>query len=256
MTPDASRPGDRWPWAALLAVLAVTAAIRIRLLDIPLDRDEGEYAYIGQLLLEGVPPFASAYTMKMPGIHAVYAVMLSLLGRTPAAIHAGLLLANAAATVLLFLVARRLFDRATGAAAAALFAALALSPQVFGLAAYAEAFVLVPVLGGFLLLLRGLESGRSTTLTLAGVLMGLGFLLKQSAAPFALFGIVAAIVDARSRRPVSGRGLLARLAAPAAGVMLPFAAVCAALGVAGTLDAFWFWTFRYASTYALSLIHI
>ena len=41
----------------LLLILAVVTAIRIRLLDFPLQRDEGEYAYAGQLLLQGVTPY-------------------------------------------------------------------------------------------------------------------------------------------------------------------------------------------------------
>ena len=34
-----------WLVASLLVILAVVTAIRIRLLDLPLERDEGEYAY-------------------------------------------------------------------------------------------------------------------------------------------------------------------------------------------------------------------
>jgi hypothetical protein len=58
-------------WLALGLILLGAAAIRLRLLDIPLDRDEGEYAYFGQLLLEGVPPYAAAYNLKAPGIYAL-----------------------------------------------------------------------------------------------------------------------------------------------------------------------------------------
>src|SRR5216110_3855386 len=95
---------------ALLGLVVVgAAAVRLRLLDAPLDRDEGEYAYFGQLLLQGIPPYAQAYNFKMPGIYAVYALMLALLGQTPTGIHLGLLVADALTTVLLFLVAVRLF---------------------------------------------------------------------------------------------------------------------------------------------------
>ena len=41
--------------------------IRIRFLAIPLERDEGEYAYAGQLMLQGIPPYRLAYNMKFPG---------------------------------------------------------------------------------------------------------------------------------------------------------------------------------------------
>jgi len=42
----------------LLAVALLTVGfIRLRLLDLPLERDEGEYAYAGQLILQGTPPY-------------------------------------------------------------------------------------------------------------------------------------------------------------------------------------------------------
>ena len=91
-----------WALALLSVIVGITAVVRLRLLDLPLDRDEGEYAYIAQLLLDGVPPYAGAYAMKMPGISAVYAIILSVFGKTPAAIHLGVLVASAASTVLVF----------------------------------------------------------------------------------------------------------------------------------------------------------
>ena len=79
----------------LLAVLAVIF-IRIRLLTIPLERDEGEFAYGGQLMLQGIPPYKLFYNMKFPGIYAAYALIMALFGQTPAGIHFGLLLVNLA----------------------------------------------------------------------------------------------------------------------------------------------------------------
>jgi len=45
-----------WSWLALAVIIIFVAAIRIRLLQIPLERDEGEFAFMGQLLLQGIPP--------------------------------------------------------------------------------------------------------------------------------------------------------------------------------------------------------
>ena len=67
-------------------------AIRIRLLGIPLERDEGEYAYSGQLMLQGIPPYKLAYNMKFPGTYAAYAAIMAIFGQTIAGIHFGLLL--------------------------------------------------------------------------------------------------------------------------------------------------------------------
>src|SRR5207249_3543637 len=108
--------------------------------------------YFGQLLLQGIPPYAQAYNFKMPGIYAVYALMLAAFGQTPAGIHLGLLVVNVVTIALLFLVVRRRFDTRVAVVAAVTFAGLSLSPRLLSTAAYAEHFVLPPVLAGLLVL--------------------------------------------------------------------------------------------------------
>src|SRR5438552_14930481 len=54
-------------WALATIVLTLVVAIRIRLLGIPLERDAGEYAYAGQLILQGIPTYKLAYNMQFPG---------------------------------------------------------------------------------------------------------------------------------------------------------------------------------------------
>jgi hypothetical protein len=78
-----------WALGLLVLVMLATAGVRLRLLDIPLDRDEGEYGYVGQLLLQAVPPYTQAYNFKMPGIYAVYALMLAVFGGRPPAFTLG-----------------------------------------------------------------------------------------------------------------------------------------------------------------------
>src|SRR5216117_4225850 len=83
-------------WILLAVVIAVVVLIRIHFLAIPLERDEGEYAYAGQLMLQGIPPYRLAYNMKFPGTYAAYALLMSIFGQTILGIHLGLLLINAA----------------------------------------------------------------------------------------------------------------------------------------------------------------
>src|ERR1019366_2166151 len=92
-----------WTYGLLLAVILLFALIRFHLRQCPLERDEGEYAYAGQLMLQGIPPYQLAYSMKLPGTFAAYSVILALFGQTPGGIHLGLLLVNAATTFLVFL---------------------------------------------------------------------------------------------------------------------------------------------------------
>src|SRR6266536_4713193 len=108
--------GVAWIFLTVI-VFGLVIAIRIRLLGIPLERDEGEYAYAGQLMLQGIPPYKLAYNMKFPGTYAAYAVVMSIFGQTISGIHLGLLLVNAAAVVLVFFLARRLISETAGVVA-------------------------------------------------------------------------------------------------------------------------------------------
>ena len=117
-----------WPWLSLILVMLLVVAIRVRLLQVPLERDEGEYAYMGQLMLQGVVPYKLAYTMKLPGTAATYTVIMGVLGQTTAAIHLGRLLVNLATILLIFMLARKLFDPVAGVGAAACYGLLSASP--------------------------------------------------------------------------------------------------------------------------------
>ena len=69
-------------WALAIIAFALVIAIRIGPLGIPLERDEGEYAYAGQLILQGIPPYKLAYNVKFPGNYAAYGAIMSILGQT------------------------------------------------------------------------------------------------------------------------------------------------------------------------------
>ncbi len=255
---DKSRAGGPAPapaqWAVLLlcVVLLGTAAIRLRLLDVPLERDEGEYAYAGQLLLQGVPPYQMVYNMKFPGTYAAYAVILGLFGQTTQAVHLGLLLVNAGAIVLVFLLARRLSGPPAAVASAATYALMSVGVPVLGFAAHATHFVILAALGGVLVLLAGLD-GRRGALGWSGVLFGVAILAKQPGVFFLAFGALyllwcrwreGVLVSTRTAREL---GLLL------GGAAMPVALTFAALGAAGVFDRFWFWTIRYAREYTTEL---
>ena len=223
------------PKLALILVLLCSALIRVRLAPTPLERDEGEYAYAGQLMLEGIPPYSIASNMKLPGTYAMHAVIMALLGETIVGIHLGLLLVNAASILLVFLIARRVLGDAASVAAAAVYAALSLSPSVAGTASHATHFVTLFALAGTLLLLRK-ETAR------AGLCFGLAFLMKQHGVFFILFG-AAWLLYTRA-----GWRALARFAVAA---VLPYALTCLILWRAGVFTNFWFWTVTYARAYAM-----
>jgi hypothetical protein len=116
-----------WTWWFMVLVLVVVAAVRLRLLNFPLERDEGEYAYSGQLMLQGIPPYQLAYNMKFPGTYAAYAVIMALFGQTPAGIHFGVLCMTTLTALMLFWLGRQILDWTAGMVATTAYAVMAAS---------------------------------------------------------------------------------------------------------------------------------
>src|SRR5213595_2609929 len=109
-------------WLLVLLAVLFAFSVRLRLREMPLERDEGEYAYAGQLMLQGVPPYKLAYNMKLPGTYAAYALIMAVFGQTDSGIHVGLLLVNSVTTVMIYFLGCRLFGKLCGLIAAASFA--------------------------------------------------------------------------------------------------------------------------------------
>src|SRR5271168_4663019 len=160
----------------LLLVIVFFSLIRWHFRYIPLERDEGEYAYAGQLMLHGIPPYTLIYSMKLPGTFAAYAAILLLFGQTAKGVHLGLLAVNAVTTFLVFLLGKRLFGPLAGLVAGSSYAVLSTSPTVIGFAGHATHFVVLFAVGGVLLLLRAAESRRTWLYFLSGLFLGLAFL--------------------------------------------------------------------------------
>ena len=131
-----------WEWLVLLVVLIFVFFIRLHFLSVPLERDEGEYAYMGQLMLKGIPPYESAYNMKFPGTYAIYAIIMFLFGQTVQGIHFGFLLINILSSILLYLFFSKIINRFVGLITASLFSLMSLSFVFLGFAAHSTHFVL------------------------------------------------------------------------------------------------------------------
>jgi 4-amino-4-deoxy-L-arabinose transferase-like glycosyltransferase len=284
---------SRARWVAFTVVgllILLFAGIRWRVREMPLERDEGEYAYAGQLILQGIPPYQIAYNMKLPGTYVAYAAILRTFGESAAGIHLGLLVVNGLTTVMMFFLARRLYGDLAGATAAASYGLLSTSEGVLGLAGHATHFVTLFAVAGLLFLVAsrrrknllnsgfvstnpetllnsgfvstnpetllnpGLGSANPETLKTyfaAGICMGLAFLMKQPGAVFILFGLQEIAWSGWKDRE-EGKKLAARVGVYGAGAALPYLLTCAALYRAGVFAKFWFWTVSYARQYATS----
>jgi Dolichyl-phosphate-mannose-protein mannosyltransferase len=234
---------------ALSIIILLTAVERVRFLNVPLERDEGEYAYAGQLILRGFPPYLHAYNMKFPGVYAAYALVMSVFGETIAGIRIGLLIVNVITIVLVFLVAGRLTEPLWALAAAASFALMSFGEPVLGSFAHATHFVMLFAVAGSLTLLKGVDNERAMWFLASGVLFGLAVLMKQHGVFFIVFAAAYTSWHEYRKRKGSLRVLLTKVTILMLGAAIPLVLTALLLWRAGVFGKFWFWTFKYAANY-------
>jgi hypothetical protein len=248
--PAGARPfRQSWAWWFMVAMLVVIAVARLRLLNFPLERDEGEYAYAGQLLLQGIPPYQLAYNMKFPGTYAGYAAIMAVFGQTPAGIHFGLLLLTTATALMLFWLGRKMLDETAGVIAATTYAMLACSTAMFGLAAHATHFCAFFATAGLCLMWQARQNKSGLTSAAAAFLFGTAILMKQHAALIALWAALVWTVWCLRRTELSVGKRLVNLVLLGLAMILPFLLCCLMLWRAGVFERFWFWTVGYGREY-------
>jgi Dolichyl-phosphate-mannose-protein mannosyltransferase len=158
-------------------------AIRVPLLNIPFERDEGEYAYIAWRIGHHELPYRDWVDQKPPGIFWVYRLALSLPFEPIRAVHLMGLVFSAASACALFFLASRFMKRFWATIAAVLFAILSADPLAEGTTANTELFMLLPLILSQIALLSAVsENVRRIPLALsAGALTGIAVAFKQVA---------------------------------------------------------------------------
>ena len=239
-------------YVILAIIVAFSLSMRVRMLDMPLDRDEGEYAYTASIMLDGGKPYRDVYTMRLPGIFLTYMAILAIFGKSPTGVHAGLALVNSLSTLFVFFLALKLFGKVPALFSSAVFSLISLSPAMQGMSANTEHFVIFYAMGSILLLLRAREGKRFSYYLSSGLLMGVAILTKQNGAFFALFSLSYLLFMALT----SGQDKKAILTWPAMyflGLTLPYIAASVTILFSGSYEKYIFWTYTYPMQYISSL---
>jgi len=219
-------PRSRIREALLLAsILLVTWLARWPFRDAVLIRDEGEYAYIGQRILEGEVPYRDIYNQKTPFVFYALAAEQALLGPDVARLRLfgsayGLLTTSA-----VYVVARSAFGPLGAASAALSFSAMVFHQAGILHQASTEYFMLLWLALGVWAWRKASESGRPWLLAAAGALAGMACQTKQSGVVLLFFFAA----DALWRRRHAGRAALGAAAREFTWALAGFAAVFAAV---------------------------
>jgi hypothetical protein len=223
--------------AAWLGVAALYLWVRLPLLGVPLDRDEGAFALIGRGLLQGELPYRDLFDHKPPGVFAIYAFAVGLFPDTANGIHLFLMLWNLATLLVVASLAASLYGRAAGIAAAWLFALVSAAPSVQGFTAGTEMLLLLPMVASIRLAVG--EAVGTPRLLLSGLLGAFACWIKQPAALPLLVVPLMLMRDAGLRRVgiwlAGGAGFSAL--------------VVALFAVAGVFDEFAYWGFTRSAQY-------
>src|SRR5262249_52163265 len=105
-------------------ILASSFAIRWPFRQVPLIRDEGEYAYLGQQILHGAIPYRDVYNQKTPFAFYFFAAIQVAFGSSLEALRVATTLYGLATPAILYLFARGLFNRRAALGTAVAFAVM------------------------------------------------------------------------------------------------------------------------------------
>lgn len=189
---------EHWPIFAVAALLCFS--LRALALEVPLERDEGEYAYMAQRLLAGEVPYRDVFNQKPPGIFLAYLPAVWVAGTSVAAIHITAAIWTLWGGFFLFLIVRSFCGARGAALSLLLYSVLTICPEWQALAANTEIFMLTPILGATWCLLRAWESSRAGWWFGAGICAMLAALFKQVAMTHAAWLALWSLWEWRRRR--------------------------------------------------------
>ncbi|MCC6279972.1 MAG: glycosyltransferase family 39 protein [Saprospiraceae bacterium] len=229
-----------FPLLITISSMVLSGIVRLNLLQIPFERDEGGFAYIGRHLFSDLL-YTNLFDNKLPGLYGLYALFSGLFGYSPGGIHFGLLICNLAAIWLIYKLFGKLFNDWTGSVSASVFALTSLSPNVYGFAAHANQLLMPFAIGGLLLLNEGLQNRKIRSISLAGLLLGLAFIIKQQVVTYGVFAGVWLLWQRWHERAAITQ-TAREIVAFSISAMLPFGLVCLYFLAMGRFNDLWIWT--------------
>ncbi len=213
----------------------------------PLERDEGEYGYGAQLLLQGKGLYENVYSLKWPGIFWSYAGILLIFGQTALGIHLGVLILNIATAFMVYKAAIHLVSRVPAVTGALAYLIFTVQRELQGITANSEHFVIFYFSIALLLIFKYRSRLKLRFLFWAGIFSGFAFLNKQHAVGYVLAGAGMLLLFEIER--ANFKSAIKTLTIYTSGLIIPLVATLLWVFSFDNFERFWFHTVIYAREY-------
>lgn len=175
-------------WLGIFGVGVLFLVLRWNNYDAPLGRDEGEYAYSAQLLIQGIAPYQHAYIQKPPMVVYSYALSDLFLPHVFWSPRLFAALFEGGVTILIGFIAWLEFGRGTALPAMWLVTPMILLPYLETADANVESWMLLPLTATVAVYCYSRHSGhKKKHWFLAGFLAATTLLYKYTALPVLAF---------------------------------------------------------------------
>ena len=170
-----------------ILLFVFTILFRINFINLPYERDEGEYAYTAYFTRQGVVPYRDIFDQKPPLIFLIFyfSEILNPGGTWGPRVLS--LISAYAVAVLLFLTGKELFDTRTGLVSMWLFIAMLTIPEMTPFAANTEIFMLPFVMGCFFIFVCYKNSNKKLPWYLFGAFSSIAVMFKPICIPLLLY---------------------------------------------------------------------
>lgn len=172
----------------LVSILLFGFLIRTPFFSVPLERDEGMHATVGQVIVDGGAPYRDTVTFRAPGTYYTNALFIKIFGKSAEALRVGSAVYATLTTVVIFIFAKALYGERIGLLASFFYAAFSSGPMIQGCLSNAETFMMLPAVIATYLFYLGYKTQKNIFFLLAGILSGWAYLVKEASLPnFILF---------------------------------------------------------------------
>lgn len=248
----AERAGSLRTVLILTGICSLPVLLYIPFLLEPFMRDEGFYASVAQMVLDGGVPYRDAFDNKPPLIFGWFSLSFLLFGETVWAPRLVAALCLSATTGLVYVQGRMAFSH-TGGLIAALAFAVSIGIADYQTNANTEYFLVLPMVAALVTFMIGRRTGRWYWFVASGIMSGLAIMTKQVAA-FNFLALLAVpaidLIRTGGWRAALSRAYLRETGPMIAGCVISLAMVMAPFVAAGALGDFIDAVFVYAVGYS------